>query len=321
MHVLSSSINSICTALFETVATSYDVLPMSLNLLVKIIYEISLDLATPPVVAIESKRGHATIFPEADDDDAERLFCTASCGILFLRLLCPALISPLEWGALRDRKKAVPLSLSVPSLPTCAEAVSSRECSEKEHQSSLLGSVLDFLARGGGEDHPDAHVRPPRPAEEVAWLDLSDEELTSPEDSVINMDTSSAAIIIIAHALVSSPEVLRLLDLKIQGILATTSLGNPYVEMGKSSEGRKFPKRRPDPLFSVNSIKQFLHARTFPQPVPAEFTDQSRPDNPEALVYSVFEAAVNDLAELLPLSKVCSASHLSNPYETYTILF
>lgn len=308
LHVLSESINDTCSALFQAVATSYDIFPSSMSLLIKAIYEISLDLSAPPMIAVAAVREEATIFPEAVTDDAERLFCTASCGILFLRLLCPALVSPLEWGALREKHRVISTSIgmhvSTSSSPMPAYHSSADSKSESPGPATtFFNSVMDFLAIPYAQPGIMPAVTATNTSTDLAWMDPSDDEAKLAMRSVIDIGSCSAALIIIAHVLMASPQVLKILDLKIQSSLGPMSdemfFPDDETSDGFRAENHKVPKRRSDPLLSLINIKQFVHTRTWSQPTPIEI-DQSS----ESTSVSVLEMIVRNLSNALPISKV-----------------
>ena len=301
LHVLSADINDISSALFESVATSYDMLPYSICLLIKTIYEISLELSCPPAGTVASKRVEATIFPEAIDDDAERLFCTASCGIIFLRLLCPAIISPLEWGALRGQRSA---SNGENVSPKAVVSSALAPESTATPGPSIINNLLEFLASrtGNVEDIPSVSVEHKTEPDDLAWIDQYDEDMSCPGRCAVDIGSAAASLIIIAHVLASCPEALCILDKQTKDLVGAHT-ADTRVPLNNTEcapvDGRKYPKRNSDPIFSLSNLKQFVHNRTWSQPPPVGPLHSA-----EISGERTFTGLVHELTTMLPLEKV-----------------
>lgn len=96
------------TAFFKILNESLHSLPCSLVYLSKVSYDLTVGMTAASLDCRESNIYYAT-----------------SCAVYFLRLLCPAIISPLEWGALKKDKieylkagfRHIPSTFTTESLP------------------------------------------------------------------------------------------------------------------------------------------------------------------------------------------------------------
>jgi hypothetical protein len=145
------------------------------------------------------------------------IFYASSCAALFLRLICPAIISPLEWGALRvptvfQRPSPQPASASAAPQVNQREAArtvmfgktfssSEMNISSKPIRHSFVPSLLlkrgDSIMQGGGTsvfDQQSQHSQQPPSEEELKSINAMDQ------------NPAVAAIILVAH-LLSSIEV------------------------------------------------------------------------------------------------------------------
>eukprot|EP00602_Paraphysomonas_sp_CaronLab_P008482 CAMPEP_0185028698 /NCGR_PEP_ID=MMETSP1103-20130426/14616_1 /TAXON_ID=36769 /ORGANISM="Paraphysomonas bandaiensis, Strain Caron Lab Isolate" /LENGTH=679 /DNA_ID=CAMNT_0027563203 /DNA_START=218 /DNA_END=2257 /DNA_ORIENTATION=- len=81
-----SVLDNECSHLFDTMQSNEHVIPPSMRLLISTIHRLT----------IAGRDG-----AQHNGEPEYGVFYATSCAALFLRLICPAVISPLEWGALR----------------------------------------------------------------------------------------------------------------------------------------------------------------------------------------------------------------------------
>jgi hypothetical protein len=190
--------------MFETMRRPDILIPPSLMLLICIIQKLT---DTPQQVqSPEADGGAATTEQDSvslsGSTAHQDIFYASSCAALFLRLICPAIISPLEWGALRPPPQ-FQRSNPQPSSPTTAAQTGGRESdrgitfqrtfsemnfSSKTSRSSFIPSLL--MAKK--EDPPVAAMAPlsGQPTEE---------ELRS--INAMDQNPAVAAVILVAHLL------------------------------------------------------------------------------------------------------------------------
>jgi hypothetical protein len=89
-----------CMNLFDLMRSEEAVIPYSLRLLLRTIF--SLTIGSLDHDDRKAASSGDTDSPIARDEIG--VFYASSCAALFLRLICPSVISPLEWGALRAEK-------------------------------------------------------------------------------------------------------------------------------------------------------------------------------------------------------------------------
>ena len=287
LHVYSQDINDICSSLFEEVATSYDMLPKSMSLMIQIMYDISVgeSYSSGNLMHSDVKVNP----PQEHKGEAERLFCSSACGIIFLRLLCPALISPIEWGSLRDQRNKHSLSSSRSSCE--------RKDSTEPLSSSLWSSVSDFLAIGSPSDHMTA-------VEELAWVDPSDESMKPSDLLRVDVGASSSALIVLAHILASSPQILMNLSAKTQNSLQAYFCKMGYEEdISKDTitaeEVDETSKDSSNSFFSMANLRHVVSTRTWSHPPAVSSESLFNSSYPDSL-----ETVVNKLARVVALAKV-----------------
>lgn len=88
-----------CMNLFDLMRSEEAAIPYSLRLLLRTIYTLTIGSMTN-----DDRKISATPGESASKRDETGVFYASSCAALFLRLICPSVISPLEWGALRAEK-------------------------------------------------------------------------------------------------------------------------------------------------------------------------------------------------------------------------
>lgn len=108
-----SALNAVIDAATENIIDSIAAhaidAPMPLRMLITEIFRITAPALKRSDSFIDGsssipRRFAVDIFSDFGSDD-ERNYCQACCGLLILRVVCPAILSPLEWGVLRRRRR------------------------------------------------------------------------------------------------------------------------------------------------------------------------------------------------------------------------
>lgn len=134
------------------------------------------------------------------------IFYASSCAALFLRLICPAIIAPLEWGALRQPPQPQRPNPSSPShIQSLDESMNTKYGYREAARSSMLGknfsnSEMQITTKKNRNTFVPSLLRREEPA------NTSDEPTEEELKSINAMDQNPAvaAIILVAHLLCST---------------------------------------------------------------------------------------------------------------------
>jgi hypothetical protein len=212
-------INEECQQLFDKMKSPLTSIPPSLMLLICIIQKLT-DTPSSLVDCGELKEPSAapdssslTESPQSGCAHQD-IFYASSCAALFLRLICPAIISPLEWGALRvpapfQRPTPQPATTTATATVPHREAArtvmfgkgfSSSEmnfASKPTNRQSFVPSLLFKRSDSVMTQSPHQHQSTP-----TQFQPPTDEELKS--INAMDQNPAVAAVILVAHLLSST---------------------------------------------------------------------------------------------------------------------
>lgn len=303
MYVLSTALNDICTSIVQNVAINQDSVPKSLRMVLKIIYEIAMDRSAKEAFSGCPIRGdNATIFTEAPHDAAERLFCTAASGILFLRLLCPALISPLDWGTLRTTSTASdfrspPLSRQIINHEESLDETKSATSST----TSFFSSLRDFLNIRTEFAFVDDKIQAKTDDDmQYAWVDSLDEFSKPNARALVDIGSASATLIVVAHILSSVPDVLDSLNSELQGAIRAMD-----DALSSDRESSLMPNKISIPILDfLGKTQEHIMGRTASQSNSLSGYSVKAATNIEDDKIDGLKSAVLDIVHNIPIIKV-----------------
>ncbi len=241
----------LCTSLFNAMSNNVDSMPLSIKMMMKLIFELTTrSRGFNRTCKIHSHGNESSpephVFAELTCSD-EKSFCQSCCGILFLRMICPALVCPMEWGALRRRPAAE--HKRPPSTP---QSSSGKQLLEKQSQEAgsgvgLLESVRGILGHihrykyrnSAGDAETNREGEDQLVSDDLspvsAWIDKGD-DVDRGAEVPIDVSKSSATLIMIAHVLVSAPALLERLDNRVaQSHLTDTPITSDDPEAADQS--------------------------------------------------------------------------------------
>lgn len=113
--MVENTLDMECMNLFELMKAEEAGIPYSMRLLIRTIHKLTIGTVRAEGNGSGEVDGKvsSTCSGDCNDDkeeayrDQRNVFYASSCAVLFLRLICPSVINPLEWGALRMERGAV----------------------------------------------------------------------------------------------------------------------------------------------------------------------------------------------------------------------
>jgi hypothetical protein len=178
-------------------------IPPSLMLLLSTIRKLTI----PPfeVGSVDVNPSESSSHPASHHE----IFYASSCAALFLRLVCPAVISPLEWGALRRGQS---IQQSTTSNP---ETKSSEEVNVNSRSTMFARSFSRSDVQNSCNKTRNSLISSLLKREESTLTFLPPDDLTEEEVkliSAIDKNPAVATVILVAHLLSTSPEAELKLD-------------------------------------------------------------------------------------------------------------
>ena len=173
--------------IIDKMSKSEEFIPPSFKLLIGTIYRLTIDTSDVST-NVKYEDGSATeggfateIQPKRqyESKSAYGIYYSSSCATLFLRLICPALLNPLEWGVLSQRTLTNPIKKSSVSAPP--------HVVEKGRKRKMIKRF--FIGK----------LKMNEDMEETASRGVQEDQLDYISD--MNRNPAAAAVILVAHIL------------------------------------------------------------------------------------------------------------------------
>ena len=239
LTLMNSSLLSVSKSIFELIFKNINSVPPIIRAMIEMIYTLitrdTVYCALNNPEQIEENQRPLYTFSNINLS-CERFYCQSCCGILFLRLLCPALVCPMEWGALKPMNKDMQVSrnISKGSDASCPEQMQSDDPS-LNLKSSFIGNIIPIITQNitvlnyfqsrkqepaSSTNNNNKEIGSSQSGESdnniYAWMDPTDESKIGKKSyKIIDTNRASAALILVAHILSSDLTVLEELDLKL----------------------------------------------------------------------------------------------------------